>query len=165
MVKKNLVDLAEALSGKLGRRIQADGVAYLVEKKLIPVGVIDGGSPERREPKAILDLAGRAAVVPPMVVRSVAKRLEFLFRLPVVALVLLCSAATVTWIFVGAGWGADPGDLLAQPKSVLLLLSLTLLSALWHELGHARKLFWRRRSGSDRSGHLRRLAGAVHGHD
>lgn len=135
--EKSLVDLAEALSEKLGREIQADGVAYLIEEKLTPVGAIEDRSPEKQEPKAVLDLAGRAAVIPPAVVRSIAKKLEFFFRTPIVALALLGSAATLAWLFAEGGWGADPRQMLAQPKSLLTLISITLVSALLHEFGHA----------------------------
>lgn len=135
--EKDLLDLAEALSRRLGRRIHADGVVYLIEKKLTPIAAIDDSGPGRREPKAVLDLAGRAAVIPPAVVRSIAKKLEFFFRAPIVALLLLGWAVTLTWIFAGGGLGADPRQMLAQPKSLLMLISITLVSALLHELGHA----------------------------
>lgn len=134
--EKSLVDLAEALSDKIGREIQADGVAYLIEEKLVPVGAIEDRSPDRQQAKAVLDLAGRAAVIPPAVVRSIAKKLEFFFRAPVVALFLLGSVVTLTWILAG-GLGPDPRQMLTQPKSLLMLISITLVSALLHEFGHA----------------------------
>lgn len=135
--EKNLDDLAEALTRRLGRHVHADGVAYLIEHKLLPIGAVSDQSVDRRVPTPVLDLAARAGVIPPAVVRWIARRLDFLFRPPIVATVLLGAASVLTGILLGPGFGTGSEQLLSRPASLLMVVSLTLLSALFHEFGHA----------------------------
>jgi putative peptide zinc metalloprotease protein len=135
--RKELEELAERLSAKLGHRIDAEAVGYLVEQKLGPLGVMAGAGAHTRRPADVLALAGRTALIPPRVVRAAAALLQGWFRAPIVGLVLASVVATDLWLFQLPGSGLSRDDLLNEPATMLAIAGLTLLGALFHELGHA----------------------------
>lgn len=128
--------LVEEMSNRSDRQFTPEGITYLIEHKLKPLGLIQGeqaGHPA----VPLLSLAARRAVLPKSVVVSVARALSVLFR-PALLWVLVAGAVTSTvWLVVTAGLGPGILELLASPGVLVAVLGLTLLSNLFHELGHA----------------------------
>ena len=136
-------DIATVASAELGRQLSADQVRYLIEEKLVPVGIVaPGGSvghtPVRRgTDNRTLALRYRLAVVPPEVVDRTAQILQRLFRRPVVVGLLTGVVGLDAWVLGAHGVKAGLDQVLEQPGPLALVLALTWLSIAFHELGHA----------------------------
>src|SRR5437588_9939291 len=65
--KRSVSEIAESASHQVGRRVSADNVRFLIEKKLRPTGVLaqaDGATPKLKRADPMLALRFRAGVVP-----------------------------------------------------------------------------------------------------
>lgn len=128
--------LAERLSLRTGRTIDSNGVRYLLDHKLGPLGIV-----ERHEhgpsPASLLKLSGRKALISPPVVWSIASRLRYLFQPIVVALVVACTIVMHALLIDVPGALTSSTALLDRPGTFLLIVAITLLGGLFHELGHA----------------------------
>jgi putative peptide zinc metalloprotease protein len=132
--------VASRLSAAIGRPISAASVAYLVDQKLRPLGIIAGtpqSALERPSTPALLGLTLHAGVVPAPVVRAFATALRPLFLPPVVILSLALLVNADLWLWQGGRVGAGLRAMLGQPASMLLAVFLILVAGLFHELGHA----------------------------
>lgn len=135
-----LEDVAGRVGTVAGRSINAEGVSYLIEHKLAPLGVVHSGArptPPPAPPAPVLALSIRAGVVPAGLVRNVAGLLRPLFLPPVMAAVLLSLVALDIRLVAGHDVGAAAGALVLQPGLLLMVVGLTLAAGLFHELGHA----------------------------
>lgn len=132
--------IAEKTSQAIGKRIDAGQVQSVVEKKLRQLGVVadpDGSAPEvkRVDPMTALNL--RASVVPEGVVRALTTVFKPLFWPPVVAAVLAAMVALDAYVFFFHGVAQATRQLLYNPALMLLILALIIISAAFHEIGHA----------------------------
>jgi putative peptide zinc metalloprotease protein len=135
--QKDFPELAERLSVKLGRTIDTEALSYLVERKLQPLGVMAGAPGDLNPPAGVLALTGRAALIPPHVVRPAAALLQNWFRPPIVGVVLASVLAADLWLLQLPGSQLSRNALVNEPATMLAVVGLTLLGALFHELGHA----------------------------
>jgi len=118
----------------------ADDLEALVREKLRPLGLLcaaDGSEPALRRSKPLLSLRGRTAVISPAQTDRLASAFQGLFRGPVVAAVLVAFALSAGWVLVDKGVASGVRQALYQPVLLLVVLALTMLSAGFHELGHA----------------------------
>ena len=132
--------VAARLSADLGRPISRDSVGYLVDNKLRPLGLLADQSPACLPPRstpALLGLTLHAGVIPASVVRAFTTLLRPLFRVPVVLVVLAGFLVADVGLLLGHGLAQGFKDVLADPALLLLVVSLTLLGGVLHELGHA----------------------------
>lgn len=137
--QRGLEEIADRVSEDFGRFVSADNVAYLLERKLRPLGVaaIEGVDtlPEWHEP--LLGIKFRFAIMPERVVNALASLLGPLFLPPIVAVVLGSVAAVYVWVFAFHGF-VDPFlDVLHRPLTLLAIFAIGLLYTVFHELGHA----------------------------
>jgi putative peptide zinc metalloprotease protein len=135
--RRDLAEVAGRVGAAVGRPLSAESVAYLVDRKLRPAGIVvgpDGPAPSA-SPEPVLGVAVHRRVLPQGAVRAVARLLRPLF-LPVVVLETLLGLLTVDVLLVH-GAGRQLLALPTQPSAVLLVVALTLASGLFHELGHA----------------------------
>src|ERR671936_83621 len=133
-------EVAAAVSEAIQRGVSADNVRQLVEKRLRPLGVIaqaDGSEPELQKADPLLALKLRAALVPERVVNAITKVFKPLFFPPVVAGVLVTLAALDVWLFAYHGVAQSLREVLYSPALLMLMLGLVILSAAFHECGHA----------------------------
>jgi putative peptide zinc metalloprotease protein len=133
-------EIGEEVSRRFGRGLDADGVELLVDKKLRPLGVLadaDGSSPELPKSDPMLALKAKTAVIPERAVMTVARIFRPLFFPPVVAAVLVTFFALDVWLFLYHGVAQGMRQTLYDPLFILLLLGLVVLSAAFHECGHA----------------------------
>jgi len=134
--QRGISEAAENLSRRIGSTVGADGVAYLLEHKLAPLGVIAGAGEQTKSPCAVLALAGRAALIPPHAVRRVAVLLKHLFHAPVVGIVLASVIAMHLWLLHQPGSLFDTRAILEHPATLLSIVAMTALGGLFHEFGH-----------------------------
>jgi putative peptide zinc metalloprotease protein len=138
--ERGFAEIAARVSERLGRGVSEQDVSYLAEKKLRPLGLLagsDGSNPELKQPDLLLGLKLRAAIIPPSAVRAVATIFHPLFVTLVVLTVLGGLLALDTWLFFGHGMAQSVRETLYQPVLLLMIFGLVVVSAAFHEIGHA----------------------------
>jgi len=132
--------VAEAVADDVQRGVSADNVRTLVEEKLRPLGVLaaaDGTSPAVEKPDPLLALRFRKAIIPEHASYRVARLFKPLFFPPVVLAVLGGLGVFDVWLFGSHGVAQAFRQSLQAPGFIMLILALVVLSAGWHEFGHA----------------------------
>jgi putative peptide zinc metalloprotease protein len=131
--------LADLVSADLGRSITADQVRYLVTAKLLPLGIVATDDAPASPPKArpLLALRARGTLLPEPAANAAGALLRPLFRWPVVAAVVASILALDYWLFAVHGLGGGLQQVLRDPVDLLLVLGLSVVSAVFHECGHA----------------------------
>ena len=137
---RSLAEIADRVSEEYGRRVSPDNVAVLVEDKLRPLGLVAGpgdacGDVERLDP--LLALRFRAQVLSEGAVRRLAVPFRPLFWPPIVVAAVAGWVALLGWLFFVHGVGQGLRQALYQPTVFLLVLGLVVVSAGFHEFGHA----------------------------
>jgi len=136
--RRTLGEIAARVTPQVGRTVSAGNVAYLLEQKLRPLGVMEGGTRRARSgTRPILSLSGRRPVVPDRCVRWISGKLCFLFIPVVVGAVLAAFAAMDTVLLAGWGPASALKEVLHQPSVLVVICLLTIVAACFHELGHA----------------------------
>jgi putative peptide zinc metalloprotease protein len=131
--------IAALVSADLGRSLDAEQVRYLITAKLIPLGVVVVGDVPHALPKAnpLFALRARGTLLPERTVNLVGACLRPLFRWPVVVAVVSSMLALDYWLFFVHGLGGGIQQALRDPVDLLIVLGLSLASAVFHECGHA----------------------------
>jgi putative peptide zinc metalloprotease protein len=133
-------EIGERVSERFGRGLDAEMTKLLVEEKLAPLGIVappGGREQELKKIDPLLALKFRAGVVPESVVNALTRVFRPLFFPPVVALALGGLVALDVWLFGYHGVAQSVRSTLYDPLFILLLLGLVVLSASFHECGHA----------------------------
>jgi putative peptide zinc metalloprotease protein len=133
-------EIASALSGEIQRSLDADSVKFLVEEKLRPLGIVclpDGTSPEVDKPDPFLALKFRTAVIPEAVSNVLGRMFKSLFFPLIVLAVLGAFVAVDWWVFGVHGVAQSLRQALYHPGLFLPLFAVVVLSAAFHEIGHA----------------------------
>jgi putative peptide zinc metalloprotease protein len=132
--------IAGLVSADLGRSLTADQVRYLITAKLLPLGVVAAaeGAPAAA-PKAnpLLALRARGTLLPERAANAAGALLTPLFRGPVVLTVVVSIVAVDWWLFAVHGLGGGARQVLRDPVDLLIVLGLSVVSAMFHECGHA----------------------------
>jgi len=132
--------IADVVSEKFGKTVSADNVRTLIEDKLRPLGVLalaDGSSPPVEKPDPLLALRWRRAVIPATVSKQVASLFKPLFLPPVVLAALAGLVMFDSWLFLHHGVAQAFRQAMEHPAIMVPLLGMIILSAGWHEFGHA----------------------------
>jgi putative peptide zinc metalloprotease protein len=131
--------IAALVSADLGRSLTAEQVRYLITAKLVPLGVVAAGGVPRALPKAnpLFSLKARGTLLPERIVNLVGVFLRPLFQWPVIVAVISSMLAVDYWLFAVHGLGGGIQQVLRDPVDLLVVLGLSLVSALFHECGHA----------------------------
>ena len=131
--------LATLVSKQSERPIDAAGVRFLVDQKLKPLGVITTGAAAAAVPCArpLLGLRGRTTLLPAKLTNALGNLLRPLFWPIVIISVVAGVAALDSWLFVVHGLNTAIGQVLHDPSLLLAVVGLTLVAAIFHELGHA----------------------------
>jgi putative peptide zinc metalloprotease protein len=138
--RRTYAEIGERVSEQVGRGLDAEGTAMLVDKKLRPLGVIaqeDGSAPELQKLDPLLALKMKTGVVPERLVNALTTIFKPLYYPPVVAAVLAAFIALDVWLFAFHGVAQSLRQTLYDPLFILLLLGLVIVSAAFHETGHA----------------------------
>jgi putative peptide zinc metalloprotease protein len=131
--------IAALVSADLDRSLDAEQVSYLIKAKLLPLGIVAMAGVPRTMPKAnpLFALRARFTLLPERIANLVGVLLRPLFRWPVIVAVVTSMLAVDYWLFFVHGLGAGIDQVLRDPVDLLVVLGLTLVSALFHECGHA----------------------------
>ncbi|MGI5531013.1 hypothetical protein ACQEVX_27615 [Streptomyces syringium] len=132
--------VAEELSRETGRQFTADHVAFLIDKKLAPLGITtySDGSPPPPTPKSdpFLSFRFRVAVLPERVTWFLSGLFAWLFRPLLVVGALAVFVAGEVWLWSTQDTGAALRTVLSSPAGVLLVVLLAIASCMFHEMGH-----------------------------
>jgi putative peptide zinc metalloprotease protein len=138
--ERDLVQLADELGARCGKAVTPENVRFLLEEKLTPLGLIggaDGSAPVMEKPSPLLGLKFKFVVSDPAVTRRITAPFAWLFRPWVVLPVLVAFAVTCWWVLWKHGLAAATRQAFDSPGLLLAVFGLTVLSAGWHEFGHA----------------------------
>jgi putative peptide zinc metalloprotease protein len=135
---------AEGISQEVRARhdldLDPDDIDFLISERLRPLGVLvepDGSEPVVQRSNPLLGIRGRARMVNPERTDRIARVFAPLYQPVVVAAVVAAFLATSWYVFVTEGLGAALHDLFRQPGALLAVIALTIVSAGFHEVGHA----------------------------
>jgi putative peptide zinc metalloprotease protein len=115
-------------------------VRQLADERLRPLGVLagpGGASPEVQKLDPMLALKFKAALVPERVVNAVTTLFKPLYFPPVVLAVLAGLVVLDVWLFAFHGIAQSMREVLYSPALLMLMLGLVIVSAAFHESGHA----------------------------
>jgi putative peptide zinc metalloprotease protein len=131
--------IAELVSEDLGRSLSVGQVRHLITSKLLPLGVVADEQAPAAPPKAnpLLALRARGTLLPERAANIFGAILRPLFRRPSVVAVVSGVLAVDYWLFAVHGLGAGLQQVLRDPVDLLIVLGLSVISAVFHECGHA----------------------------
>jgi putative peptide zinc metalloprotease protein len=127
--------------------VSADDVRYLLESKLIPMGLVvaeeqTAAPSDRSEGRGSSPLAFgmRVRLLGPRAMRPVIKVLQALFAPFVFVPMLVAIVLVHAWVYLSHGvWGGIE-DVLRTPGLLLVVLAMALAAGIFHEFGHASAL-------------------------
>ena len=131
--------IAELVSDDLGRSLDAEQVRYLITGKLLPLGIVAAQNAPAAPPKAnpLLSLRARGTLLPERAANAAGTFLRPMFWWPIIAVVVGSVAALDYWLFIGHGLTAGLQQVLRDPMDLLIVVGLSVVSAVFHECGHA----------------------------
>jgi len=131
--------IAEFVSEHLGRSLTAGQVRHLITSKLLPLGIVADEAAPAVPPKAnpLLALGARGTLLPERAANAAGALLRPLFRVPLVVAVVVGVLAVDCWLFAAHGLGGGLQQVLRDPVDLLIVLGLSVVSAVFHECGHA----------------------------
>jgi putative peptide zinc metalloprotease protein len=133
-------EVAAAVSVSSGRTVNADNVGHLVDKQVRPLGLLvgrDGSQPKTKKRNPLLGLRFRYAITDPDRTRRLTDPFRFLFRPWMVVPILAAFAVVCWWVFFQKGLAHTAYDAVERPGLLILVFTITILSAGFHEFGHA----------------------------
>lgn len=136
---RNAATIARLVSEDLGRALNAEQVRHLVTAKLLPLGVAADEAAPAAPPTAnpLLALRARSTLLPEGAANAAGVLLRPLFHGPLVVAVVGCVLAVDYWLFAVHGLGSSIQQVLRDPVDLLIVLALSVISAGFHECGHA----------------------------
>jgi putative peptide zinc metalloprotease protein len=132
--------IAREVSDEIRRGVDAEQVRFLVEEKLRPLGIVaasDGSIADAVRSDPFLGLKFRMSVIPERVSNLLGAAFRPLFLPPVVLAVLAAFVATDVWLFGTHGVAQALRQSIENPAVFLALFGGVVLSAGFHEIGHA----------------------------
>ncbi|WP_052500599.1 hypothetical protein [Arthrobacter sp. SPG23] len=137
---RSVEEVAEHASSSFGRLVSPDNVRTLISSQLLPLGLLrlaDGSQPEVKKADPLLGMRFRYTVTDPDRTRKLTAPFAVLFNPLIVVAVCAAFLAACWWVLMVKGLGSATHDAFANPAMVLLVLAVTVLSAGFHEFGHA----------------------------
>jgi putative peptide zinc metalloprotease protein len=137
--RKDYESVAREVGSRIGRDLDGEDVAYLVERKLTPAGITASADGAvllpRQDP--LLALRYKFGVLPERLVGAISKVFLPLFYPPIAIAILLTIGAADAWLFFAHGIAQGVRQILRQPEVGLLVIGLVIVSTALHEFGHA----------------------------
>jgi putative peptide zinc metalloprotease protein len=142
--KHTFEEIANAVSQATGRSVTADNVRQLVDTQFVRKGLVplaDGrviGSAHGS--RSLLQLNMRLRAFDGKTIDPVVRLLQWLYWPPILVLGVAAALGLEAWLYLVHGIAAGVHDALYTPGLLLVVLLATVLSAGFHELGHAAAL-------------------------
>src|SRR3954452_17400954 len=135
--RRDVDELADALSERLGRQVESENVVALADM-LAAQGLLAGtetNAPPKRNP--LLALRWKVLVTNPVWTRRLTAPFTVLFRPWLMWAVLAAFVAVCWFVLVDRGVASATAEAFHSPELLLLVFVLGIASAGFHELGHA----------------------------
>jgi putative peptide zinc metalloprotease protein len=133
-------EVGEQVSLEYGRTVTGDNVRSLVDQQLRPMGLLakdDGSQPDLKKSNPLLALRFKYAVSDPERTRRLTAPFARLFNPVLVVLVLLAFVSVSCWVLFDKGLASATSQAFDKPGLLLLVVGVTVVSAGFHEFGHA----------------------------
>ncbi len=133
-------EVAAQVSSGFGKTVSADNIRTLVDDQLRPLGLLtkdDGSQPEVKKSNPLLALRFKYAVTDPERTRRITAPFARLFNPALVLLVLVAFGVVCWWVLLERGLAAAAHEAFDKPGLLILVVAVTVLSAGFHEFGHA----------------------------
>ncbi len=133
-------DVAAVVSEAFGRTVSGDNVRTLVTDQLRPAGLVadaDGSQPEVEKSNPLLALRFKYAVTDPDRTRRLTAPFARLFNPVLVVAVLALLGLVSWWVLFDKGLASATHEAFERPALLALVVAVTVLSAGFHEFGHA----------------------------
>jgi putative peptide zinc metalloprotease protein len=138
--KRGYPQIAELVSARTGRTISATDVLALVDQQLRPRGLLlqaDGSEPPLERSNPLTGLKLKLAVTDPTWTRRLTAPFTVLFHWWIWVPLLIVFGWVAWWLLMDRGLASATYQAFAKPDLLVLVLVITLLSAGFHEFGHA----------------------------
>lgn len=138
--RRGLEEIAAHAGTAAGKPISAANVRTLVDQQLLPLGLLrlaDGSQPAVRKANPLLGMRFRYSVTDPERTRKITAPFATLFNPLIVVAVTAAFLAICWWLLMVKGLASATHEAFANPGLVLLIFVVTVLSAGFHEFGHA----------------------------
>ncbi len=135
--RRDVRELSGAVSDQLERRVTEEQVARLAQKIALQ-GLLEGTehrAPPRRNP--LLALRWKVLVTDPKLTGRLTAPFTFLFRPWLMWPIVACFAAVFWFVLIHKGVASATAEAFRRPGLLLLVFALAVVSAGFHELGHA----------------------------
>ena len=130
--------IADLVGEDLGLSLSGDQVSHLITSKLLPLGIVAAeGAPPPPKADPLLALRARGTLLPERAANAAGALLRPLFHGPIVAAVAGGVLAVDYWLFTAHGLGGGIRQVLRDPVDLLIVCGLSVVSAVFHECGHA----------------------------
>ena len=133
-------DIATHVGAAFGRSVSGADVRTLIDGQLRPLGLVcrpDGSEPAVRKANPLLALRFRWVLSDPALTRRVTAPFARLFNPLLVLAVLVAFVLVTKWVLFDQGLGFAAHEAFASPGLLLTVFAITLVSAGFHEFGHA----------------------------
>jgi putative peptide zinc metalloprotease protein len=143
---RSLEEIAANISATTEWQMNADDAAYLVFRKLIPIGLVlapEDSDVQARHPRtapSLLRLGLRRGVMTADFIEPIARRLQWLFLPAVLIPLLTIGLVTHAWLYLDRGVDGLLSNVLNTPGLLLVVFLMSILPGFWHEFGHASAL-------------------------
>ncbi|WP_461172372.1 M50 family metallopeptidase [Arthrobacter sp. Z1-9] len=137
---RSVDEIAQHATAGSGRLISADNVRTLMDSQLLPLGLLrlaDGSEPDVRKADPLLGMRFRYTVTDPDRTRKITAPFAVLFNPLIVVAVTAAFLAACWWVLMVKGLGSATHEAFQNPLLLLLIFAITILSAGFHEFGHA----------------------------
>lgn len=139
--ERNSLEIAWDVARATDKVLSASEVDYLIEEKLRPLGLVTDelGNEPAHQPRSnpLLALKLRFVVTNPKITNRITAPFALLFH-PAIAIPMVTAFVAITgWVLFTKGLGSAIHETIYDPRFLLLTFALTILSAGFHEFGHA----------------------------
>src|SRR5439155_3024546 len=142
---KTVEEIAQTISAA-GRPVNPVTIRALIAQMLIPRGLVemaDGSvAPVATNVSSPLALNMRMKMIRPETIMPVTGILRWVYWPPVLLAVVVTSVLAEAWLYVEHGISGGVHDALYAPGLMLIVLLFVVVSAAFHELGHAAALHY-----------------------
>lgn len=138
--RRGYEEIAEVVSTEIGKHVTAENVQTLVESKLCHTGLLteaDGSQPRVEKSQPLLGLRFKYAVTDPERTRRLTQPFTVLFNPLLVVVVLAAFFVLTWWVLLEKGLASATHEAFNKPGLLLIVIAVTVLSAGFHEFGHA----------------------------
>ena len=137
--ERSFEEIAAGVGPALGRQVSGDNVRTLCDRlrTLGALKLADGAEPDLRRSNPLLALRFRYVVSDPEVTSRLTAPFARLFAPVIVVLVCAAFVAVCAWVLLEKGLASATHQAFDQPALLLGVFALTVVSAGFHEFGHA----------------------------